>query len=350
MTRVPPLYCPIPEAIRPGVDVIAEKSSAWMRGFEAFTGNGGEDYCAATVAYADFAARMAPNAPEYLAQLYADYTCWTAMFDDLRCDTGPWKTEPGRFVPLACKFLLILQNPHVPPLDDDPVGAALHDIAQRGRTVAPPIQWQRFIDAFRIWMMAIAWHISAENKDIPRTEEYLAMRLGSIAGRMYFSFYELGLTDPVSEIEMDSPAVMALTDMAVALCVFVNDMYSYTKEKELEQTGQSLPAVLMHHNGMTAQEAFAQIAAFHDRLMTRFVQLRDRTARTASPALRAYLVRLGYFVRGNLDWSMRTPRYVGFDTDLRPETLAAQITDRPCDITPGPIPVAAWRWWWDDLA
>ncbi|QIS23582.1 terpene synthase family protein [Nocardia terpenica] len=347
--QVPPLYCPIEEAIHPDADAVEQASIAWMSRFPAFTDGGMMRQWVKTPA-ADFSARNAPDAPYEAAQLHADFTYFTMMFDDLRADTAPWNTHVEKFLPLACRLVQVLETPRAPVPTNDPVVVPLREIAQRATKLATPSQWRRVIEEMRSWFLSIGWQISNEgSRCVLNLEEYLAMRHGTIGGPLYFTFYKIGNGPPVPDPELDRPAVIALADMVNAVCLLINDLYSYAKEQEMQQSRQSTVSSLMHQHGIGAEEAFAATAAIHDRVMVRFIQLRDAIASHCSPEVGSYLAHLSHIARGNLDWSMRVPRYRGDHPDLRPETLSALVSDRPCDTTPGPLPIAAWQWWWDDL-
>jgi hypothetical protein len=154
--------------------------------------------------------------------------------------------------------------------------------------------------------------------------------------------------------EMDSPAVCALTEMAILVAALDNDRHSFAKEASRRQAEQNIFAVLMRQYGSSSARAVEDAVALRDRVLRRFLALRDRVLPRASGELRRYLTDLGHGIRGNIEWGLRVPRYLSLSsvaTGPGEVTPPAHIpwADRPLDPSDEPVLLPSVAWWWDDL-
>jgi hypothetical protein len=183
---------------------------------------------------------------------------------------------------------------------------------------------------------------------MPDLATYTVMRLHSAGGAPTLAMLEIANAAEVPAREMDSPAVRALTEMAIIIASWDNDLYSYHRERRQQGDAQNLVNVLAHHDGLTHEEAMARAVGLRDRVMRRFLQLREAARPGASEELRLYLTCLGHAIRGNLDWAMKAGRYHGMEF-AGTSPGAPECVDRPSDDRTDPLPVAPIAWWWDRL-
>jgi hypothetical protein len=113
-------------------------------------------------------------------------------------------------------------------------------------------------------------------------------------------------------------------------------------------------SVLAHDRSLSEREAEREIVGLRDRMMVLFLRTCDSLAAGASKPLLVYLKALRQGIRGNIDWSLRTPRY----TRLRPSPahpkgvqilLHTACVDVPADSSPEAPPLPSIAWWWDAL-
>jgi hypothetical protein len=175
------------------------------------------------------------------------------------------------------------------------------------------------------------------------------MRLGSSGGPPTLAMLEIATAAEVPAREMDSPAVRALTEMAILVAAWDNDLHSYRKERWEGHTDQNIITVLAHHEGWTDEEAMVRAVGMRDRVLTRFLRLREDTRRSAGEELRQYLECLGHAIRGNIDWALKVPRYNTAEVAGVPLEMPGWA-DGPSDGSTAPLPIPGITWWWDRLA
>ncbi|MFE7272520.1 hypothetical protein [Streptomyces sp. NPDC057623] len=85
-----------------------------------------------------------------------------------------------------------------------------------------------------------------------------------------------------------------------------------------------------------------------DRIMCRFLLLREEVTAEGGPLINRYVQRLGHHAHGLLEWAMITDRYVYLD-GLSDGSLAfhgAGFCDTPSDSSAEPLPIPSIAWWW----
>lgn len=350
--ELPPLFCPLESAIHPHVGLIDRRAVEWIRGSGMCADEREEAWVIATHS-ADFMCRFAPGAEDDERLLAAAlWVYWGFAFDDARCDSGPLSTRPAQFNALAGEVQRACEAPSA--VGADRYIGALQDIVGRFRSFAPPTQVSRFAHAHRAWLSGVAWQIGNQAAGrMPGLDEFLAMRLLSSGGEPTFALLELATGAEVPDRELYRPAVRALTEMAIMVAGLDNDRHSLVKEFARDQADQNLYTVLMAERHLSLPEAVTAANGLRDRVLLRFLALRDRVLPTAGTDLRTYLGGLGHGIRGNNEWGLRVPRYLSlghWPDDM--ESGALTYAEEPSDTRPGPIegaPSIAW-WWDDDLA
>lgn len=349
-----PFYCPIASALNPAVDQVEADALAWLAGSGLYTTDAERAWLFATNS-AEFYARITPAADPERLQLAARWCYWGFAFDDARCDNGPASVRTGAFVDLASRSMLALMTPGKAELGiDDPFVAALADIAEGFRGISTPTQLRRWTEAHRGWLLATAWQVAGvEARTAPGLADYVAMRLNSCAGEPTTAMIEIVNAEPVPAVEMDSPAVRAATEAARLVAAFDNDLVSAGKERRLEQGASNIVDVLARTYAVPLPDAVVRATALRDRVMVLFLALCDRIGRTAGVELASYLDGLGHTIRGNIEWSLRVPRYTSDATAVQHPGSGRALTpgwaDQPSDASLQPIGLPAISWWWDQL-
>jgi Terpene synthase family 2, C-terminal metal binding len=362
--QAPLFYCPIMPALHPAVEEIEQRAVEWIDHWRICRSDSERARVIGTNS-AEFYCRFAPAGVEENVLVATLWVYWGFAFDDACCDSGPFRTDPAGFLAMAGKVQRAMDD-SAPSAD--PYGAALQDIIRRMRACATPGQVRRFIEAHRHWLYCVAWQIGNEATGrMPDLSEYLAMRLGSSGGPPTLALLEIANGREVPGREMDSPVVRALTEMAALIAALDNDLHSYRKEAEEAHSGQNIVNVLMHHEHCSLEQAVTRAVAIRDRMMTRFLRLRQDTLRQASGDLACYLECLGHAIRGNIDWAARVPRYFAPNATLGEQKsgvgaaegarapgqgipaiqpVMATVTDEPHDTSTEPLEVPGISWWW----
>ncbi|MBT2422740.1 glutamate dehydrogenase [Streptomyces sp. ISL-22] len=350
----PPFYCPIESAIHPQAAEAEQRALAWADR-SGLCRTDAERARFVGTRSADFYARFAPHADLERLWVAACWVYWGFAFDDARCDEGPFATDPAAFAAMAFTVQRALEVPGLPH-PTDPYADALHEIGELFRACAGPVQNRRFHHAHRAWLTGVQWQIgNRATGHMPDLDEYLAMRLHSAGGEPTYAMLEIANGLDVPEREMDSPAVCALTEMAILVAALDNDRHSHAKEACRRQTGQNIFSVLMAHHGYSLSQAVDEAIALRDAVLVRFLGLRDLITPRASAPLRHYLADLGHGIRGNIEWGLHVPRYLT-RTDPAPrlripaQTAPGHWTDLPRTGEQDPRRLPSIAWWWKDPA
>jgi Terpene synthase family 2, C-terminal metal binding len=346
--ELPPIFCPLEPAVNPALRRVEERAIDWIDRFH-ICADGRERAWVIGTNSADFYARYVPHAEEDGLLAAALWVYWGFAFDDARCDAGYYSARPEEFVPMAARLQRALECP-VPTAGDDVFAPALHDIADRFRQLGTPVQFQRFVAAHRGWLTGVAWQIANQARGrLPDLDDYVTMRLHSAGGEPTLAMLEIANRQEIPAAEMDSPAVRALTEMAILVMSLDNDRHSLIRELERGHNAeQNIYTVLRAERGGSLDDAVHAAGCIRDRVFTRFLDLRDRLLPGLSEPARRYAGGLSYGIRGNAEWGLRVPRYVS--RGVTPgETDTADLTwaERPLDSSDEPLPIPTIAWWWD---
>lgn len=348
----PPFYCPLEGAVHPGAEEAERRALAWVDRM-GFCRTPAQRAWVEGTRSADFFARFAPRSDPERLWLGSAWVYWGFAFDDNRCDEGEFSEDPAAFAAMAGRVQRALERPGTCRFDD-PYAAAVHDLGERFRACASPVQVHRLIAAHRAWLWGVQWQIGNRARGLmPHLDDYLTMRLHSAGGEPPYALVELAGPE-VPAREMDSPAVRALTEMAILVAALDNDRHSIAKELRRGQTEQNVFTVLVHRHGRSVRQAVRDAVALRDKVLCRFLALRAKVAPRASRELAGYLADLGHGIRGNAEWGLLVPRYLSLRTaeqgpgEVTPPD-AVEWAARPLDTGRRPPPLPSLAWWWDDL-
>ena len=340
--EMPIFFCPIESAIHPDVELIETRAHDWLLTRNYF-GNLDNRERVIGSRSAEFYARMTPHAQVDRLQIAAEWTYWGFAFDDAYCDTFPWNVRPAEFAALAGRMVRMLEAPGMPPLAPDPYALALAELRDRFAAIGTPVQHRRWVLAQRAWLSGVTWQIGNQSRAVmPILDDYLAMRINSAAGEPVTSMIELANGPQIPADELEDPPVRACTEMSRMLASLDNDLHSYAKDIHRNEANQNVVSVIAAERHCSPQDAMVAAMAIRDRIMCRFLRLRDLITHRQSSITRHYLEDLGHVVRGNLDWGLNTPRYQVDGRAIAPP----QWTDQPFDDSDEP-PVPSISWWWD---
>lgn len=346
-----PFYCPIAPAIHPEAAEAERRAVGWIDAME-FVRPGAEYARVLGTNSTEFYARFAPHADPERLWLAACWVYWGFAFDDARCDEGPLAADPAGFARVAAHTQRALETPG-PLHTGDRYGAAVHDLGERFRACATPVQNRRFHHAHRAWLTGVQWQVC--NRAVgrmPTLDEYLTMRLHSAGGDPTYAMLEIVNGEEVPAREMDSSVVQALTEMAICVAALDNDRHSFARESGRHQTDQNLLTVLMAQDGSTPEQALHGAVALRDSVLCRFLELSETVRVRASPPLRRYVDDLAHGIRGNIEWALGVPRYREGDAAGGARHSAAlsspHWTDTPLAGGQDLRRLPSVSWWWQD--
>lgn len=350
--ELPPIYCPLESRVNPALPQVERWAAAWLAELRLCADRRELARVLGTHS-ADFYARFAPDAEADGLFTAALWVYWGFAFDDACCDRGRLSTRPAEFVPLAARLQRALELPGADDGADDRHTRALRDIAGRFPRLVGPVQIQRFTAAHRAWLSGVSWQIANQAcSQSPGLDDYLTMRLHSAGGEPTFALLEIANGWDVPGTELDSPAVRALTEMAILVAALDNDRHSFHKELAGGQSDQNIYTVLRGEQpGLTLADAVHQANSLRDRVFCRFRALRERVRPRLGRSGRGYLDGLAYGIRGNAEWGLRVPRYLRVGAPLTGseglEDTEIVWADGPADPDPAPPRLPTIAWWWD---
>lgn len=357
--QIPPFFCPIAPAVHPALASIDARSIAWFRGFGAFPGDTGLEILQSWH-HPELAARAHPDEDPERVQFMADLVHWT-IFDDAVVDgdsTHIVETDArdaGGFAALGVKLVRMLEAPDAPLLPRSPWVAALMDLRRRLAALATPAQVQRWVGAFREYLLAAAWKQTAQKtRRLPGLADYVTLRTPDGGVQLYLTLADVIGGYHLDDEQLAHPQVRALTEMALTLIAWDNDLFSHYKETLTEQPCINLVDVIAAERRCTLAEAVPRATAMRDAVMLRYLAVRDGVAPRHPAPVQRYITCLDRWIAANIDMSAGSYRYI--NPLHRPADEVPWVTlpaDRAASASPGsaaPLAFPGISWWWrDDL-
>lgn len=343
--QIPACYCPIPPAKHPKSAVFDQRSVDYLKRF----GLGDEEQQARLAAgMGESAGLMLPHGNEEAVQLFSDLLAWVTAFDDV-CDEGALRGRPGDLAETTARLLRVLEAPYL-PTHGDPFAEALREARLRLDSLATPVQIGRWIEAMRGYFFVEVYKACNLVRGVsPTLDDYAYIRLYSAGVLAFTVLTHIVDNIPLSQETWEDRRVRALTEMATSVPLWDSDIFSYAKESHRSHDGHNLIDAVRTTFGHSPQEALRKAVALRDRVMCRFLRLRDEVAAEGDPLTNQYLQSLGHYVRGALDWCLSSERY-GYLDGLSGGTVAFESmgwSETPSDDSPAPLPIASIAWWWD---
>ncbi|MEV4641985.1 hypothetical protein AB0J80_32025 [Actinoplanes sp. NPDC049548] len=344
MIEVPPAWCPIPGGIHPRWQALHTDAVGWMTRQKIYRDEDHRSRNAASGA-GELAARVASDGTEDALRVYTRFLMWLFSFDDAYCSEGAFGRRPEDLVMVTGQMLRVAETPFPDRMfGGDPWIAALRDIRLSLERVASPAQVSRWVMALRMYLFAQSWEASHRSRGtIPDLNDYLAMRIFSGSLGVCASLLDVLHGCELQAADLHRPEVLALTEMMSILVCVDNDIMSYHKEMSRSGDPQRILDVLMRREGLTLTGALEATVSLRDRILLRYLALRDDVTATAGPALSLYLKGLDGWIRGNLDWGRASARYLHPED---PVALPTDFADEPRESSRDPLPIASVAWWW----
>ncbi|SDM62252.1 terpene synthase family protein [Allokutzneria albata] len=353
---VPPLYCPIPPEIHPDLALIEKRSIDWFQGFGVFPGEAGRALLRGWQ-FPALAARAYPEEDAERVRIVADFVHWTT-FDDVLIDTDHSHVDdvlpgaPPDLLAVATKMVRMLEVPDAALLPGDPWIRSLMDLRRRLGTIAAPEQMARWTGAFREYLLAATWkRFCRQARRLPSLADYVTMRTADGGVQMYVALSEVVGGYRLTDRDLATPAVRAVTEMALTLIAWDNDLFSHYKESLTAGPCINLIDVIAGERGCSLEDAVPVAVAMRDRVMCRYMAVRERTERDLGVAARRYVRSLDRWIAANIDMSATSTRYTNPlnrpATEMPRARFTPARTDLPSDDSPLALPFPDIAWWWD---
>ncbi|RUL91005.1 terpene synthase family protein [Verrucosispora sp. FIM060022] len=310
--------CPVPSRQSPYADEVQR----WLMGWLPQTGLPLDEPARQRLAgarFAHYAGRLYPDATEADLRVLSALFTWFFLVDDA-CD-GPGRLELAEIRGLRDGAVLLLQGrsrPRHPGLRG-PLRRLLAN-AWREPHRRMPTRWRlRFADA-------VARHLDgtwqeATNKSrghAPGVTEYVALRRATSAADVSYPLAEFVTGRPLPDAVYHHPLLRELRDLGNDLLSWYNDLASLASDAATSG-GHNLVLATATERQVRVDDAVEVVTRRWHESMRRFV---DRRAAVPSfgPALDAavttHLDGVSRAVRGTIDWTLESTRYVGKEGHL----------------------------------
>ena len=306
---VPELDCPFGDEISAYAQEVDEQVIDWARRIglprdEAEADRLGE------AKVGRLAARTTPRASLEALCLLADWQMWLFLFDDQYSDESSDGADLNQLSQLVTRFMLVLDSDGDRGYRQDPFTVALGELIDRVRVFSTESQVNRFVSAVRGYFLAQFWEAGHRAQDQPAgLAEYTAMRRHSGAVPTCTALIDVANGFELSGQDFWAPEVRAVSDIAVNVTCWANDILSFPKEAQRSFKVHSLPAVLAEELQLPVSDALALAAEMHDAEVERYLNSERPLRLTAGAALGDYLDGLRWWMGGNFHWSLETGRY-----------------------------------------
>jgi hypothetical protein len=307
----PRVHCPFPSALNPHVQDAEAFAVEWSRRF-GLTSLADESSIAR--AHLGFlSGHVYPGVSRDALRVGTAWFVWLMLYDDVFLDKRALvkRLDPARVMELQRRAVRVMSGEPC-PADDEPLLRSLADVRAGLLRLRPDWDMRPFLLRFAHYLQSNYWEVANIWDDVtPTVPTYVQMRrqTGSL-----FATYQVGcvlygirLRDEVR----DHVALEQLEIMANNYTCWQNDVYSFDRE-HTDGTVNNLVVVLRHQDRSSFPEALERAAEMCRREVDAYLELRDRLPRlglTVDAHLRAYLGLLESWMRGLLDWTLKTRRY-----------------------------------------
>ncbi|MFI6047376.1 terpene synthase family protein [Nocardia sp. NPDC051321] len=342
---IPPIWCPFEARVNEQTTALVDSVAKWLRAGGICDSDEFAYAAAATGAYGT--AYTMPAATGTFAEAMSRYMAWGFVLDDHVEDAGTSIEQMERFIALSVRLMRVMEVPGCVLPDDDPHTRACADIAAVFHALAPRSRLRRIFDGWRAYLFGLVQEGALQRTaSVPTLDAYLPLRFTSGAGGVVCAMIEMSLGTAIDQNEIESPLGRALTETAFTVTLLDNETLSRRRERAQEKYDLNLVRVL-HANGHCSPRQAPRLAAeIRDRILGRFLELRERVHAEHSPAMGAYADGLAEFIAGVVAFMPTDQRYAAAEPPSAGESTS---TRAPGHLADGPLATSSVAWWWGPL-
>ncbi|AFZ24839.1 terpene synthase family protein [Cylindrospermum stagnale PCC 7417] len=310
--KFPKFYCPFPSAINQHCEAAGQHTLDWVRSFNLVTDESVYQSLLAANLHVQ-TARGYPNASLETLKIFNDFMFWGFFADDQFEKAGMSK-QPEILEPEHARLVNILKGAEVTDIDT-PVARAWRDIVQRLHQFPHATsEWMlRFTKNMEDVFQGVRWEALNNSQGI--TLDFATFtKIRNFTIWMYpcidLILLEARISLPPEVIE--HPIVKRLNLATSNVIAWSNDIFSFEKDTRAGNT-HNLVIVLQHEYQIPLQEAFDRAAELHNAEVRIFIELSAQLPSFGAEIdtnLQRYLSGLRSWLRGNLDWTLESPRYM----------------------------------------
>ncbi len=254
------------------------------------------------------AAHAYPSASSDVVIVAAKLITWLFLFDDAYGESLEVRDEREKIEIFASYETAIRTG--VVPSKATSFHAALVDLMDSCTALADSDWLARFADSMGVYFAGCMLEYPYRVRDqIPTLEEYRRLRSWSIGMHPVFDLVELARNSVMPRALALCGEVQALRERTAQLCAWVNDVYSYGKEKQGGVQRLNLVGVLSNELEISEPDAFVAAAEVFNVDLERFEQQVAALDPDGPAELHQYAAGLTDWVNGNYTWTALSRRY-----------------------------------------
>lgn len=295
------LHMPFASGRHPDTDAVGEEMSAWLARLGLLDARTAHIFARAR--FHELAGLVYHRGDRDTLRLAADFIAALFVLDDLVDGGGHAAGRDERATQAALGPLReAARTGRAPPAGAGapalrPVAEALADLRRRLDDRGAPVEG--WLAELEVYLDGVVEEAGRRARGYVSVEDYAAVR---VAFSAVYACVELGLAAEGLRL---TPALRPLARAANLSVSFVNDVFSWPKERALGERS-NLVAVLAEHRGLSERRAWAAACRACDDVVA--AHLAGRAALTADE--RRALPLLEGWMRGNYDWhAVGTERY-----------------------------------------
>ncbi len=295
----------------------------------------------------EYTARLYPYASREGLRIVSYWYAWMFIFDDGICGRHGLARSPADIAAVHLWMGEIFDDPYgYDPgprrreiSENRPAGFAefLHalqcatvDLWKRIADISTASQYCRLKEAMFHFLLATVWEAGRYSAGLtPSVNEYTIARRDNDGGDPACAFMDFIAGYEVPANDYCHIGLRRLRRLSHIILGFVNDIFSFAKETEADETCFSIVTVLMSKNGLGRQDALDEAGRLHNEAVARYVRVEEEIkGQEESPAVIRLVNEMGTYMRGNYDWHYTSPRYAASRYfDLRLALKPDDVTD-----------------------
>lgn len=321
---IPKIYCPFPSAISPHAEAVNQHTLDWVSRFNLVTDTTAWRRLEKSK-FGRLAARAYPNASLDRLEIVSDWNTWLFVLDD-QCDEWGLGKNPERLTDLHQRCLEVLAG-STPNADDAALIYAIEDIKKRLAAIMPFTWMMRFTQSVSEYFESTEWEAENRLQNIwPDAETYIRMR--PFTGGLLTDIDLIDLTEAIS-LPLEArkhPILGELIAITNNVVCWSNDIISLQKERS-HRDMHNLVLIINHHEPIDLQAAIEKVKDMIEAEVRCFLRLETTLPRFGEKVdddLAKFIAVMRAWMRGNLDWSFESGRYLFGDADSSQKIASSQ--------------------------
>ncbi|AWW42450.1 MULTISPECIES: epi-isozizaene synthase [Streptomyces] len=276
---LPVIEAAFPRQLHPYWPRLQEKTRAWLLEKRLMPADKVEEY-ADGLCYTDLMAGYYLGAPDEVLQAITDYSAWFFVWDD-RHDRDVVHRRPAAWRRLRTRLHEALDSPRHHLHHEDPLVAGFADSVLRLYAFLPRTWNERFARHFHEVIEAYDREFRNRTEGvIPPVQEYLALRRLTFAHWIWTDLLEPSAGRELPDAVRKHPAYRRAALLSQEFAAWYNDLCSLPKEIAGDDV-HNLGISLITHEGLTLEEAVAEVRRRVDGCITEFVVVEEKALRFA---------------------------------------------------------------------